>query len=173
MNWVDVTILTAIIASLLMGLYWGLIRQVAATLGLVLSIWVAGRFYQNVADFLHPPSGGGLIGDANMAKIVAYVGIVIVVSVGIGTVSGILRAVLNLIFLGWLDHLLGAVLGVIQMLLLMEVFLVVATVLYVPGLSDTVRSSQLAGIMLRPLFALIEPLLPPEFQFLKILQGWQ
>ena len=173
MNWVDVTILTAIITSLLLGLYWGLIRQVAATFGLFLSIWVAGQFYEGVANFLHPPEGGGLIGDPNMAKIVAYVGIVIVISVLIGAVSGIVRAVLNLIFLGWLDHVLGAALGVIQMLLLLEVFLVAANVFYVPGLSDAVRSSPLAETMVRPLFALVEPLLPPELLFLKLLRGWQ
>src|SRR3954452_9061400 len=109
MNWVDVTILTALIVSLLLGLYWGLIRQIAATFGLLASIWLAGHFYQNVANFLHPPEGGGLIGDPNMAKIVAFVGIVIVVSVVIGTISGILRTILNLIFLGWLDHIAGAV----------------------------------------------------------------
>src|SRR5690242_21543949 len=100
MNWVDVTIVTAIVVSLLLGLYWGLIRQVAATFGLLAAIWLAGHFYQNVADFLHPPEGGGLIADPNMAKVVAFVGIVIIVSVVIGTISGILRTLFNFIFLG-------------------------------------------------------------------------
>ena len=80
---------------------------------------------------------------------------------------------LNLVFLGWADHLLGAALGVIQMLLLLGVILVAANVFYVPGLSDAVRASTLAEIMVRPLFALITPLLPPEFLFLRLLRGWQ
>jgi membrane protein required for colicin V production len=171
MNWVDVTILTAVIVSVLLGLYWGLIRQLAATFGLFLSIWLAGRFYQNVADFLHPPEGGGLINDPNMAKIVGFVIVVIGVSLAIGIVSGVIRTMLNLIFLGWLDHLLGAVLGGVQMLLLMEVILIVASVFPVPGLSDAVRDSPVAEAMLRPLSFVLN-FLPPEFQYIKLLKGW-
>jgi membrane protein required for colicin V production len=77
--------------------------------------------------------------------------------------------VLNLIFLGWLDHLLGAVLGFVQMLLLLEAILLVAWFFPVPNLSDNVHTSALAMAMLRPLSGLIEPLLPPEFQLLKLI----
>lgn len=171
MNWVDVTILTAITVSLILGLYWGLIRQLAATFGLILAILLAGRFYEGVGAFLSPPDGSGLIKDPATAQIVAFAGIVIGVSLAIGIVSGIIRTVLNLIFLGWLDHLLGALLGVIQMLILIEVILVVATVIRVPNLSDTIDNSALAQVLLRPLSFVVD-LLPPEFKIIRILKGW-
>ena len=166
MSWVDVTILTALVVSVLLGLYWGLIRQVASTLGLIAAIWLAGQHYQDLAAVLHPPEGGGLIADPNMANIVAFALIAIGVSLAVGVVAGILRTVLNLIFLGWLDHLLGAVLGGVQMLLLIEILLVVATVFPVPDLSDAVRQSTLAGIMLQPLYNVVWGLLPPEIHVL-------
>ena len=171
MNWVDVTILTALTVSLILGLYWGLIRQLAATFGLILAILLAGRFYEQLAGFLSPPDGSGWIKDSSTAKIVAFVAIVIGVSVLIGVVSGIIRTALNLIFLGWLDHVLGALLGVAQMLILIEVILVVASVIRVPNLSDAVDSSTLAGILLRPLSFVVD-LLPPEFKVIRILKGW-
>lgn len=171
MNWVDVTILTAITVSLLLGLYWGLIRQLAATFGLILAILLAGRFYEGLGAILSPPQGGGLIQDPAAAKIVAFVAIVIGVSVLIGIISGIVRTALNLIFLGWLDHLLGALLGVAQMLILMEAILVVATVIRVPNLSDAIDNSAVAGVLLRPLSFVVD-LLPPEFQIIRVLKGW-
>ena len=126
MNWVDVTIVTALIVSAVLGLFWGLIRQVAATFGLVLGIFLAGSFYKSLAGVFHPPEGGGLIADPNVANAVAFVLILIGVSLGIGIIASILRTVLGLLFLGWIDHLLGALLGVIQMALLMAVIIFVA-----------------------------------------------
>jgi len=171
MNWVDVTILTAVTVSLILGLYWGLIRQLAATFGLILAILLAGRFYEGLAAFLSPPTGGGWIADPALAKVVAFVAIVIGVSVLIGVASGIIRTVLNLIFLGWLDHLLGALLGVVQMLILIEAILIVATVIRVPNLSDAIDNSTVAGLLLRPLSFVVD-LLPPEFKIIRILKGW-
>ncbi|HMA35286.1 MAG TPA: CvpA family protein [Chloroflexia bacterium] len=171
MNWIDVTILTAIITSTVLGVFWGLIRQVAATFGLILAILLAGSFYKNVAGFLHPPTGGGLIGDENMANIVAFVLIVVGVSLGIGIVASTLRTVLGLLFLGWADHLLGSVLGLFQMSLLLAVIIIVATAFPVPGLSDAVRESHLAPFVARP-FAFVIDWLPPEFSIVRILLGW-
>ena len=174
MNWVDVTIITALLVSAGLGLYWGLIRQLAATFGLIVSIWLAGQLYEGLAAFLSPPDGGGLIGDPNTARIVAFAGIVVGVSLLIGVISGIIRTVLNLIFLGWLDHLLGAVLGVVQMLLLIEVLLLIASVFPVPNLSDTVASSGAAGVLLRPLsfvIGLLPPDLQAQIQLLLLLRG--
>ena len=168
MNWVDVTILTAIIVSTLLGLFWGLLRQVAATFGLVLAIFLAGGNYKAVAGFLHPAEGGGLIADPNMANIVAFVLIVIGVSLAIGIVASVLRTVLGLLFLGWIDNLLGAVLGLFQMLLLMAVITFVATVFYVPGLSDAIHTSVLAPFIARP-FSFVLDWLPPEFGLVRYL----
>ncbi|HET7079263.1 MAG TPA: CvpA family protein [Chloroflexia bacterium] len=168
MNWVDVTILTAIVVSALLGLFWGLIRQIAATFGLILAIFLAGANYKAVAAFLHPPQGGGLIADENLANIIAFVLILVGVSLAVGIVASVLRTALGLLFLGWADHLLGALLGVFQMLLLMAVIIMVATLFPVPGLSDAVRQSTLAPAVARP-FTFVLDWLPPEFGLLRFL----
>jgi len=121
-----------------------------------------------VAAFLHPPAGGGLVADENLANVVAFVLIVIGVSLAIGAVASLLRTVLGLLFLGWADHLLGALLGIAQMVLLMGVITIVATVFPVPGLSDAVRESTLAPLLTRPL-AFVVDWLPPEFGIARFL----
>jgi membrane protein required for colicin V production len=169
-NWIDVTILTAIIASTLLGLYWGLLRQLAATFGLILAIFLAGTLYKGFAAFLYS-DGTGLIQTENTANIVAFVLIVIGISLSIGVGVSIIRTMLGLLFLGWIDHLLGAVLGLVQMLLLMAVIIIAATVFPVPGLSDTVRESALAPFVAQP-FSFIVDWLPPEFQAFRFLMNF-
>jgi membrane protein required for colicin V production len=168
MSWVDVTIVTALIVSAVLGLFWGLIRQVAATFGLILGIVLAGAYYKNVSGFLHPDTGGGLIGDPNVANLLAFVLILVGVSLGIGIIASVLRTVLGLLFLGWLDHLLGALLGVFQMALLMAVVIFVATMFPVGGLSDAIRASSLAPFVAQ-VFSFALAWLPPEFNTVRLL----
>ncbi len=170
MNWVDVTILTALITGTGLGLFWGLLRQIASTFGLVLAIFLAGNWYKGVAGFLYN-DGSGLINSENMANIVAFALIVVGVSLTIGIVVSILRTVLGLLFLGWLDHLLGALLGLVQMLLLLAVIIIAATVFPVPGLSDAVQQSNLAPLVAQPLSFIVD-WLPPEFQAFRFLANF-
>lgn len=170
MNAVDVIILTAVIASTVLGLFWGLLRQLASTFGLVIAIMMAGRFYEQLAGVLYRPEGGGLIDNQNMANIVAFAVIAIGVSLGIGIVVSVVRIVLNLLFLGWLDHLLGALFGAFQMLILIEVVLLAATLFPVPNLSEAVSQSSIAQAMIQPLSFVLD-WLPPEWQILRFMLG--
>jgi membrane protein required for colicin V production len=163
MNWVDITIISTLVTSTLTGLFWGLIRQVIAIFGLVGGIMIAGRFYAPVSEFLHGKDGGGLVADANWARIIAFVGIVILFSLALGAAGSVLRVVAKLLFLGWLDHILGALLGFLMAITLVMSMLVVATVFPVPGLSDSVRTSQVAH-WFSGYVPVVLSMLPPEFQ---------
>lgn len=170
MNWVDITILTTLAASTLTGLFWGLIRQVMSIVGLVGGIYLAGRFYEQVASVLHPSEGGGLVADANWAKIIAFGLIVIGVSLIAGVVGSVLRLVSNLLLLGWLDHLLGGVLGLMNSVLLVSALLAVATVFPVPNVSQAVKESQVAHLV-GNFTPVVLNLLPPEFLIFRNLMG--
>src|SRR5437588_3577684 len=125
MNWADTTILVMLLVSTLAGLFSGLIRQIVFFVGLWGGIAIAGRVYQPIAEFLHPARGGGLVADAGWARIIAFAGVVIGFSLLIAVLGSMLRRVTNLLLLGWLDHLLGAIVGLITALTLVTVLLVV------------------------------------------------
>jgi membrane protein required for colicin V production len=163
MNWVDITILGTIAVSTLMGIHWGLIRQAIAVFGLAGGIMIAGRLYEPVSEFLHGKDGGGLVADANWARIIAFVGILIIFSLALGAVGSVLRVVAKLLFLGWLDRLLGGLLGFLMAITLVMALLVVATVFPVPGLSDSLRNSQVAH-WFSGYVPVVLSMLPPEFQ---------
>jgi membrane protein required for colicin V production len=163
MNWLDIAILALIIISTILGIFWGLIRQVIAFVGLVGGIVLAGRFYEPVSEFLHGKDGGGLVADANWARIIAFVGILVIFSLALGAVASLLRVLAKILFLGWLDHLLGGLLGLLMSITLVMSVLVVATVFPVPGLSDAAHSSQVAH-WFSGYVPVILAMLPPEFR---------
>ena len=169
MNWVDITILSMLLASTLMGLFWGLIRQIISIVGLAGGIFLAGRLYEPVADFLHG-DGGGLVADPNWARIIAFGAVVIGFSLALGAVGSVLRFVANLLFLGWLDHLLGALVGLVTSLMLVMSLLVVATVFPVPNVSEAIRDSQVAQ-WLGGFTPVVLAMLPPEFSIFRELMG--
>jgi membrane protein required for colicin V production len=171
MNWVDIAILVIVASSTLMGVFWGLIRQVVSVVGLVGGIFFAGRLYQPIADFLHPEGGGGLVADPNWARIIAFGVVAIGFSLVLGIAGSALRLVANLLFLGWLDHLLGALLGLATSLALVMALLVVATVFPVPNLSDAIKASVVAH-WLGGFVPLILAMLPPEFGIFRQMAGW-
>jgi membrane protein required for colicin V production len=169
MNWVDIAILATLISSTLMGLFWGIIRQAISIVGLVGGIFFAGRLYEPVAEFLHG-DGGGLVADPNWARIIAFGAIVVGFSLVLGIVGSVLRVAANLLFLGWLDHALGALLGLVTSLMLMMALIVVATVFPVPNVSEAVRESQVARL-LSGFIPLVLAMLPPEFGIFRELTG--
>jgi membrane protein required for colicin V production len=170
-NWVDIGILGVVGASTLMGLFWGLIRQVIAVVGLAGGIFFAGRFYEPIAQFLHGEDGGGLVADPNWAHIIAFVLVMVGFSLVLGVAASVLRVVANLLFLGWLDHLLGALIGLIMSVMLVMALLAVATVFPVQGLAEDVRKSQVAQ-WLSGFVPVVLAMLPPEFQDFRERMTW-
>ena len=171
MNWVDIGILGLVGASTLMGLFWGLIRQVIAVVGLVGGIFFAGRFYEAIAQFLHGEDGGGLVADLNWARIIAFVLVMVGFSLVLGVAASVLRVAANLLFLGWLDNLLGALLGLIMSIMLVMAMLAVATIFPVQGLSEDIRNSQVAQ-WLSGFVPVVLAMLPPEFQDFRQRMTW-
>lgn len=163
MNLIDIIILASLSIGVLAGFFWGLIRQVIAVVGLIGGLIVAGKYYADLAAFLHGRDGNGLVADDNWAHIIAFVGILLLVSLAIGVIGSVLRVVARLLFLGWLDRLLGALLGLIIALTLTMALVVVSTVFPVPGLSDSVRDSQVARFF-SGYIPVVLSMLPPEFQ---------
>ena len=171
MNWVDIAILCTIVGSTLAGFFWGIIRQAVSIIGLWGGIILAGRLYQPVADLLHGPDGGGIIADASWAKIIAFGLVIIVFSLLLGILGSVLRLVLKLFFLGWVDNVLGALLGFLTSLVFVTSLLVVAIVFPVPNVSEAIKESVLAQ-WVGGFTPVVLAMLPPEFQTFRQMMNW-
>ncbi len=118
MSILDIMIIAVVIGFTLISAMWGMVREVIAVLGLIAGLLLAGQLSPQFATSL------GFISDPVVARGAAFVIIVIAVSVVASVVASILYFGIGLLFLGWLDALLGAGLGFIQGILASGVILV-------------------------------------------------
>ena len=158
MNALDLTILAVLAIFTLLGIYWGLIRQVLALTGLVVGIALAGRYGPVVSDWLTSFTTN----DA-LAGVIGFVVVLIGVSAAASLVASLLRMFVGLLFLGWLDNLLGSALGLIQGVLASATLLIVAVTFPMPLWQGALETSRLAGALLR-IGTVATLLLPTTFQ---------
>jgi len=157
MNWLDILILVSLAAPVIGGLATGIVRGAVNLAGLILGIFLAGRYYETMGGRL------GFIHNTDIAKTVAFVVIIAVAVVLAGLVGGLLRKIISGIMLGWLDHLVGGILG----LLIGAVALGALLALWVKFFSTgAVSGSNMARILLDK-FPLVLNLLPSSFDSVK------
>ena len=153
MNWLDIVIIVVLVLSVFGGLVQGFIRTVLGLAGLVLGIYLAGRYYAAFGEWLP-------IASTNVANTVAFVIILVGVMVLAGLVALFLRRLISAIMLGWADKLLGAVCGLILGGLLCGAALTMFS--HFLNIEGTVSGSWLAGFLLDR-FPVVLALLPGEF----------
>jgi membrane protein required for colicin V production len=157
LNWLDIVIAIILIVAILLGLKAGLIKTVLSFIGLILGIFLAGRFYLSLAGLF------SFLPDA-AARVVSYVLIIIVVMIIIALIAWILDKFISAILLGWLNHLGGAVFGLFLGGLFCGGVLAI-WVKYVGG-GDTVNGSFLGRFLVNS-FPLVLALLPGEFSTIR------
>ena len=157
MNWVDIVIIAVAALFGLLGLWRGAIRTAFGIVGLVVGIVLAGHYYQPFAAVLSP-------GGASWAGIAAYAIILIATMIVAGVIGWVVAKLVHITLLGWLDRLIGGILGVgIGLLLVAAVLAIVSK--HLPGSVETISQSALAGFLMAR-FPLLLALLPKEFDFL-------
>ena len=158
MNWLDIVIVVIGIIFGFLGLWKGAIRAAFGIVGLIGGIALAGHYYQQLASLL---SSSG----ATWAKIAAYAIILIAVWVLANILGWFIARLVHVTMLGWVDRLIGCILGVGIGLLLVSALLAIASK-YLPGMEATIASSAVARFLMAQ-FPLLLGLLPEEFDFIR------
>jgi membrane protein required for colicin V production len=158
MNSLDYTILIGGALFIILGIYWGLIRQVLSLVGLVVGVAMAGRYGPDVADWL-----SSFVADPIFAGAFGFIAVLLLVSAAASLIASLLRIFAGLLFLGWIDHLLGGVLGLLQAALAAAALLLGMATFPLPAWSEALESSALAEPLLR-VGGIFTPILPELFQ---------
>lgn len=168
MNVVDITVVTLLLASTVVGLLWGSVREVIALLGLALGLFIAGRSYAPLAEWL---SSSGIVVYLNWARLLAFAGITLLVWAVLAAGAAAVKVFLRAPALGLLDKLAGGALGFVLALGLSLSVLAVTITFPVPGLTEDARNSRVAqtfgGFM-----PVVLTLMPPEFQAARTTMSW-
>ena len=157
MNWVDIVIIIYLCLSVISGFMQGLIRTVLSIIGLIVGITLAAHFYKQLGDVLT------FISNKNVADVVAFVFILLVVMGIAALIAWFLRSLIKAIMLGWVDKIGGAVLGLI--LGALSISAILAIIAKVSN-SSLITDSKFAGFFLDK-FPLILKFLPGDFSTIR------
>ncbi len=159
MSWLDLVIVVVLAVSAFLGLRMGIIKAVLSLVGVIVGVVLAGRYYIALADVLPFFSE-----TSDVAKIVSFAIILIVVMVIAAVAARFLKWTASVMMLGWVNHLGGAVLG----LVLGAIFGGALLAIWVKwlGAGDTITESMIAPVLLDK-FPMVLALLPDEFDVIR------
>ena len=154
MNWLDIVIVLLIVIPTLIGLRVGIIKVVLSVVGVVVGVILAGRYYAVFAEHL------AFISQPSLAKIAAFAIILIGVMIIAAVVASLIKRVVSVVMLGWVNRLGGAVFGFV----LGAIFCGAMLTIWVKfvGITGPVDASALAPLLLDS-FPMVLALLPGEF----------
>ena len=158
MNWLDIVILVVVASATFLGLRIGIIKAALSLAGLIVGVILAGRYYVPLSAQL------SFIPQAGVAEVVAFVIILIGVMVIAGVLAGLLRWVASAVMLGWVNHLGGAVFGLVLGAILCGALLAVWVKFL--GIAGIISESTVAAVLLDR-FPAVLALLPDEFDAIR------
>jgi membrane protein required for colicin V production len=157
-DWFDIAIIGVLTWNTVSAFRRGLIREVVSIIALIAGAVLAGRFYDELSANL-----AFLIDDETMRNLVAFVSIFIGINVVGAVASAFMRNTAAILMLGPMDHLGGAVFGLLRGVLFIEVVLVAVTAFpALAALTAGAEASTLAPYFLRAA-PLVNGLLPEAF----------
>lgn len=121
MTTLDIIILVVLGAGAIVGFSKGALRQLAGLLGLVAGLLIAKALYATVAERVFLP----LTDSLTVAQGIAFVVIWLAVPLTFLLLASLLTKAMEAVSLGWINRLLGAVLGALKSALLVSLLICV------------------------------------------------
>ena len=107
MNTLDIVLLLLFIPGIIRGLSKGFMEQAVSLVGIILSAWIAWKYYSSVGQLIAPV----LKASQTVLDIVSFVLLLIVVILVLILLAKLLTKVVEMATLGWLNRVLGLVLS--------------------------------------------------------------
>ncbi len=138
MNPFDVFIIIVLGYSIVRGLFRGLVKEVSSIIGVLGGFYAAYSYYPMVAKLL-----SGLIAEQSYLNILSFLiifcGILIIISI----LGVVIKYLLNVAFLGWIDRVCGVGFGLIKGVLIVTVLFIILTTFLTKG-APLIKKSILA-----------------------------
>ena len=155
MEVIDIIILVLIGVGVILGLMKGSIKELAAIVGFVAGLLLARALFGTLAEQLAPALGTTI----TIAQILSFILIWVAVPIGCSLIASVLTKALNVIKLGWLNRLLGAMLGALKVMLLVGLGIYVLE--YIDPKSEMVsKSTKKASLLYNPMKDFVNQCLP-------------
>ena len=153
MSTVDIVLLALVGASTLYGAFRGGVKEIFSILAIIGGI--AGGIY------LHGPVAG-MLGGSGIVHVVGFGVIFLVLAGALHKLGGVIRTSVRLMFLGSVDRLLGAGIGLLRGIVLVGLIWGVMTA-YVDGSKQWIKDSKLSLPVLKGV-ELVSPVFPESLR---------
>ena len=138
MNLFDISIILILIYGLVRGVFRGLVRELSSIVGVLGGFYAAYTYYPHVAKSLSP-----WISNPSYLNILSYLLIFSGVVLVVGILAVIIKYLLNIAYLGWVDRICGALFGLVKGALVTCVVFIVLTA-FLPKGAPLIRHSNLS-----------------------------
>ncbi|MFH1789448.1 MAG: CvpA family protein [bacterium] len=167
MSYFDIAIICIIAAFGLFGLWFGLVHTIGSLIGTLLGLFLASRYYAHLADWLINITGWS----TNFSKVLMFIVSFIIIARLVGLIFWIIERALGIItklpFIRGLNHLLGALFGVIEGTIVIGVSIYFISRFPLSfGFMESLANSSMAPLVVQPVKLLL-PLIPTAIKFLQ------
>ena len=138
MNPFDIFIIIVLGYSVVRGLFRGLIKEVSSIIGVLGGFYAAYSYYPMVAKWI-----SGLIINPSYLNILSFLIIFCSVLIIITILGVVIKYLLNVAFLGWVDRICGVGFGLIKGVLIVTVLFIILTT-FLPKGAPLIKKSVLA-----------------------------
>ena len=138
MNPFDIIIIVILGYCLVRGVFRGLVKEVSSIIGVLGGFYAAFTYYAMLAKHL-----SGLIKEPAYLNILSFLIIFCTVLIIVGILGIIIKYLLNIAFLGWVDRMGGVGFGLIKGVLIASVLFITLTA-FLPKGSAFLKNSMLA-----------------------------
>ncbi len=150
MNGFDIFVLIVVAVCLVSGFFRGLIREVSGIIGIIAGFYGAATYYPSVMPYVT-----AWIAKPWLTKLICFFVLFVGVLLFVGLFAFLIRKLLSIIFLGWVDRTFGLVFGFLKGVLICSVVFMVLS-LFIPGGSSLVKGSQTAPYLIQVVNVLSE-----------------
>ncbi len=138
MNPFDIFIIIVLGYSIVRGLFRGLIKEVSSIMGVLGGFYAAYSYYPMVAKWI-----SDLIINPSYLNILSFLIIFCSVLIIITILGVVIKYLLNVAFLGWVDRICGVGFGLIKGVLIVTVLFIILTT-FLPKGAPLIKKSVLA-----------------------------
>ena len=138
MNFFDIAIIIIVAACLIRGIFKGLIREASGIIAVVAGFYGAYTYYPVLLPYFE-----SWFSEPFYAKILSVFLLFCIVFSAVTICAVLIRKLLKIVFLGWVDRLFGGAFGTLKGMLIVSVIFIILTT-FVPADQAFIKESRLS-----------------------------
>jgi membrane protein required for colicin V production len=139
MNFFDIILIIILLYCFIRGIFRGLLKEFSSLIGVLGGFYAAYTYYGNLGIYLKR-----WISNPNYINILSFLIIFICIFLIVSAIGIIIKYILKIVFLGWVDRVFGGIFGILKGILIGCVLIVVFTA-FLPNDSTVIKNSKISA----------------------------